>query len=68
MSHDPHLGFIAAAYALAFIVVTAMIAAIWLDHRRLKRALSAFGKGQAAPEPASPHRPAQLSQGPEGTS
>ncbi len=40
MSHDPHFGFVIAAYALAFAVIGGMIAAVLLDSLRLKRALT----------------------------
>ncbi|RFB78532.1 heme exporter protein CcmD [Methylovirgula sp. 4M-Z18] len=42
MIEDPHTGFILAAYAVAGVVVAAMIAAAWLDYRRLMRALTKF--------------------------
>jgi|GEM_PF-1684484 heme exporter protein CcmD len=42
MSHDPHLGFVAAAYALAFVIVAGMIVTIIADYRNLTRALSSF--------------------------
>jgi hypothetical protein len=47
MSHDPHLGFIIAAYVLAFLTVAGMTGAIVADYVRLKRSLSSL----AAPEP-----------------
>ena len=37
-----HAGFILAAYAITAIVALAMIGAIVLDHRALKKALAAF--------------------------
>ncbi len=40
MSHDPHLGSVIAAYALALVVVGGMIGAIVADYMRLTRALS----------------------------
>jgi heme exporter protein CcmD len=43
MSDDLHIGFIVAAYAVAAFVIGAMIAAIVLDGRRLRRALARFG-------------------------
>lgn len=42
MSHDPHQGFIIAAYALAFVMVAGMIGVIWMDYLRLKRQLSSL--------------------------
>ena len=42
MSHDPHLGFVAAAYIVAFVVVAGMTAALLLDHMRLKRSLASL--------------------------
>ncbi|MGH6853274.1 MAG: heme exporter protein CcmD, partial [Methylocella sp.] len=44
MSHDPHLGFVIAAYALAFVIVTGMIITILADYVRLKRALSSLSR------------------------
>ena len=43
MEHDPHTGFIVAAYILAFVVVASMIVAILSDYRSLKRSLRRFG-------------------------
>lgn len=45
MSHDPHLGFVIAAYALAFVIVTGMIVTILADYMHLKQALSALSRG-----------------------
>ncbi|MGH6794595.1 MAG: heme exporter protein CcmD [Methylocella sp.] len=45
MSRDPHLGFVVAAYALAFVIVTGMIVTILADYIRLKRALSSLSRG-----------------------
>ncbi|MGH6847365.1 MAG: heme exporter protein CcmD [Methylocella sp.] len=45
MSHDPHFGFVVAAYALAFVIVTAMIVTILADYMRLKQALSSLSRG-----------------------
>ena len=45
MSHDPHLGFVVAAYALAFVIVTGMIVTILADYMRLKQALSSLSRG-----------------------
>ena len=57
MSHDPHLGFVAAAYVLAFVVIGGMIGAVLIDSLRLKRALSMLSlplQKQHAPDgPAS---------------
>jgi heme exporter protein CcmD len=39
MSHDPHFGFVVAAYALAFVIVAGMIVTILADYIRLKQAL-----------------------------
>jgi len=46
MSHDPHLGFIVAAYGLGLCVILAMIASILIDYLSLKRALSSFAQGK----------------------
>lgn len=43
MEHDPHTGFIIAAYGLAALVILAMVATILLDHRALKTRLARFG-------------------------
>jgi heme exporter protein CcmD len=37
--NDPHVGFIVAAYALAALIILAMIASVWVDYRRLRQAL-----------------------------
>jgi hypothetical protein len=37
---DPNLGFIIAAYAIGFIVITGMIGAVLYDRMCLKRALA----------------------------
>jgi hypothetical protein len=54
MSHDPHLGFIIAAYALALAIVAAMVVTIVTDYLNLKQALSSFSakeKDQALETP-----------------
>lgn len=43
MEHDPHTGFIIAAYTVAGVVVLSMILAIVTDYRTLKRHLARFG-------------------------
>ena len=54
MSPDPHLGFVIAAYALAFVIVAAMFGAILADYMRLKQALSALSRGTSQdPDPES---------------
>ncbi len=45
MSHDPHLGFVIAAYALAVVIVTGMIVTILADYMRLKQALLSLSRG-----------------------
>ncbi len=40
----PHLGFIAAAYAVTFVGVAAMIVAIWRDYRDLQARLARLEK------------------------
>ena len=35
MLSDPHLGFVVAAYAVAFAVIAGMIGSVVLDYRRL---------------------------------
>ena len=54
MEHDPHTGFIVAAYAIAALVVASMVVAILVDHRSLKRQLRRFGddgESRGAPRP-----------------
>ena len=43
MEHDPHTGFIVAAYVVAAVVIVSMIAVIVAEHRALRRALARFG-------------------------
>ena len=45
MSHDPHFGFVVAAYALALVIVAGMIVTILADYRRLKQALASLPRG-----------------------
>ncbi len=45
MSHDPHFGFVVAAYALAFVIVAAMVVTILADYMRLKQALTSLSRG-----------------------
>ena len=45
MSHDPHLGFVVAAYALAFVIVAGMTVTILADYMRLKQALLSLSRG-----------------------
>jgi heme exporter protein CcmD len=45
MSHDPHFGFVVAAYALAFVIVAGMIVTILADYTHLKQALSSLSPG-----------------------
>ncbi len=40
MLNDPHIGFVVAAYAIAFVVLAAMIGSVVLDYRRLSAALA----------------------------
>ncbi|RBP03762.1 heme exporter protein CcmD [Roseiarcus fermentans] len=40
MLSDPHIGFVIAAYAVAAVVIAAMIGAVALDYRRLSAALA----------------------------
>jgi heme exporter protein CcmD len=44
MSHDPHFGFVVAAYALAFVIVAGMIVTILADYVRLQNALSLLSR------------------------
>jgi len=49
MTADPHMGFVVAAYAIAFVIVAAMIFVILRDYRMLKRDLARFpGRGERA--------------------
>lgn len=51
MEHDPHTGFIVAAYAVAAAVIATMIVAILLDYRSLKRQLRHFGDDGGSRDP-----------------
>jgi heme exporter protein CcmD len=42
----PHLGFIVAAYAVAFVVVVAMIVFVWRDYRDLTARLARLEKNR----------------------
>jgi heme exporter protein CcmD len=44
MNHDPHLGFIIAAYARAFVIVAGMVVTILADYRNLKQALASLSR------------------------
>ncbi len=44
MSHDPHLGFIIAAYALGFLIVAGMVGTILADYLNLKQALASLSR------------------------
>jgi heme exporter protein CcmD len=44
MSHDPHLGFIIAAYALALVIVAGMVVTILADYRNLKQTLASLSR------------------------
>ena len=47
MEHDPHTGFIVAAYLIAAVVIVTMIVTILADHRSLKKSLKRFGAREA---------------------
>ena len=53
MSHDPHIGFVIAAYALAFVIVAGMIVTILADYMRLKQALQELIRRDQHPDPES---------------
>ena len=44
MSHDPHLGFVIAAYALALAIVAGMVVTILADYVNLKQALASLSR------------------------
>lgn len=44
MSHDPHLGFIIAAYAFTGLIIGGMTVAIVTDYVNLQRALASFAR------------------------
>lgn len=49
MTADPHMGFVIAAYAIAFVIVAAMIFVILRDYGTLKRDLARFpARGERA--------------------
>jgi len=50
MSHDPHFGFIFAAYALALLIVASMVLSTVTDYIKLKRALALLEKTEPALE------------------
>lgn len=41
--HDPHTGFIVAAFVVACVVIASMIFAIVTDYRALRKSLARFG-------------------------
>ncbi len=43
IAHASHIGFIAAAYAVAAVVITSMVLSIVAEHRALRRDLARFG-------------------------
>ncbi len=43
MEHDPHTGFIVAAYVISAVVIVSMIVVIVSDQRALRRSLKRFG-------------------------
>jgi heme exporter protein CcmD len=47
MEHDPHTGFIVAAYVIATVIVATMVVTILADHRALKKSLKRFGAREA---------------------
>ena len=53
MSHDPHFGFVVAAYALALVIVAGMIATIVADYMRLKQALQELIRQGQTPDSGS---------------
>jgi heme exporter protein CcmD len=54
MSHDPHFGFVVAAYALALVIVAAMVVTILADYTRLKQALASLSREtRKDPDPES---------------
>lgn len=50
MSHDPHFGFIFAAYALALVIVASMVLSTVTDYIKLKRALALLENTEPAPQ------------------
>ena len=48
MLNDPHIGFVVAAYCVAFVVIAAMIGSVVLDSRRLNRELDAANRALEA--------------------
>jgi hypothetical protein len=46
MTSDPHFGFVVVAYAIALVIVAAMIFAILRDYFALRQALSRFPAGE----------------------
>lgn len=58
MSHDPHFGYIFAAYAVALVIVASMVLSTVTDYIKLKRALALLEKTEPAPQD-------EMSRGPE---
>ena len=48
MLNDPHIGFVVAAYAVAFVVLAAMIGSVLFDTRRLNAELEAANRALEA--------------------
>ena len=67
MSHDPHMGYIIAAYVLGFLMIAGMTGAILVDYLRLKRSLAsldALKRSQGSVEQVSS---SLVRQDPEGS-
>ncbi len=50
MSTIPHLGYIVAAYGVAFVALAAMIGAVWFDYRSLSAQLEALDRNRGGRE------------------
>jgi heme exporter protein D len=56
MTLGPHATFIVLSYAATLIILLALIAWVWLDHRALKRSLSALDAQGVTRRSARPGR------------
>lgn len=54
---DPHIGFIVAAYAIAAVVIAAMIAGVVVDYRRLNASLRQATRSLEAARGGEARRP-----------
>jgi heme exporter protein D len=56
MTLGPHASFIVLSYATALVILLALVAWVWLDHRALKRSLAALDAQGITRRSARPER------------